>query len=211
MLTEKQQKVFDIIYEYVMKHGRSPTLDELQYLTDQKSKRGVVQYLEALEKKGFITRGDGHRSIRLGNGVGFQTTLHIPILGFANAWRPLVEAEETDLGVFPISKKLIEGDGQNYFIVQVEGTSMNNFKVKGKNIENGSYVLIKKDEVNINPKDAFLFIVDRSATIKKFKKDSQNVYLLPDSRDEYHKPIILAPNDNIMVNGKVVDVFNFED
>jgi len=88
---------------------------------------------------------------------------------------------------------------------------MNNFKVKGKNIENGSYVLIKKDEVNINPKDAFLFIVDRSATIKKFKKDSQNVYLLPDSRDEYHKPIILAPNDNIMVNGKVVDVFNFED
>ena len=210
MLTEKQQKVFDIIYEYVMKHGKSPTLDELQYLTDQKSKRGVVQYLEALEKKWFITRGDGHRSIRLGNGVGFQTTLHIPILGFANAWRPLVEAEQTDLGVFPISKKLIEGDGQNYFLVKVEWTSMNNFEVKGKLIENGSYALIKKDEVNINSRDAFLFIVDHSATIKKFKKDSQNVYLLPDSKDEYHKPIVLAPNDNIMVNGKVVDVFNFE-
>jgi SOS-response transcriptional repressor LexA len=86
---------------------------------------------------------------------------------------------------------------------------MNNFKVNGKFIENGSYVLIKKDEVNLNDKDAFLFIVDRSATVKKFKKDSDNIYLVPESKDEYHKPIILASDENIMVNGKVVDVFNF--
>ncbi|NUJ97635.1 hypothetical protein HGA92_02480 [Candidatus Gracilibacteria bacterium] len=210
MLSEKQQKVFDILYEYIMKHGRAPTLDELQIITEQKSKRGVVQYLEALERKGFITRGDGHRSIKLGNSVGFQTTMHIPIFGFANAGRPLVEAEQTDLGVFPVSKKLIQGDGKKYFIVKIEGTSMNNFKVNGKFIENGSYVLIKKDEVSLNNKDAFLFIVDRSATVKKFKKDSQNIYLLPESKDEYHKPIVMAPDDNIIVNGKVVDVFNFE-
>jgi SOS-response transcriptional repressor LexA len=86
---------------------------------------------------------------------------------------------------------------------------MNNFKVNGKFIENGSYVLVKKDEVNLNEKDAFLFIVDRSATVKKFKKDPSNIYLVPESKDEYHKPIILSADENIMVNGKVVDVFNF--
>jgi ribosomal protein S4 len=37
---------------------------------------------------------------------------------------------------------------------------MNDFIVNGKTIDNGSYVLIKKDEVSTNPKDAFLFIVN---------------------------------------------------
>jgi hypothetical protein len=31
--------------------------------------------------------------------------------------------------------------------------------------------LIKKDEVNTNSKDAFLFIVNGAATLKKFKRD----------------------------------------
>lgn len=209
MLTEKQQQAFDIIHEFIMKYGKSPTLDELQLILDQKSKRGVVQYLEVLEKKGFITRGDGHRSIKLWNSIGFQTTLNIPILWFANAGRPLVEAEQTDLWFFPISKKLIHGDEKKYFFLKVEWTSMNDYVVNWKHIDNGSYVLIKKDEVSLNSKDAFLFIVDRAATIKKYKQDGGTVMLLPDSKDEYHKPILLSTDDDIMVNGKVVDVFSF--
>lgn len=39
MLTEKQQKAFDAIYEFIVKFGKSPTLDELQELLEQKSKR----------------------------------------------------------------------------------------------------------------------------------------------------------------------------
>jgi SOS-response transcriptional repressor LexA len=46
---------------------------------------------------------------------------------------------------------------------------MNNFKVRGKTIDNGSYVLIKKDDQVPNERDAFLFIVDGAATIKKYK------------------------------------------
>jgi ribosomal protein S4 len=37
---------------------------------------------------------------------------------------------------------------------------MNKCEVNGKTIDNGSYVLIKKDEINLNEKDPFLFIVD---------------------------------------------------
>ena len=209
MLTEKQQHVLDVITEFISKYGKSPTIEELQHLLNQKSKRGVVQYLEALEKKGFLTRGRGYRSIRLGNGVGFQTTLNIPILGYANAWTPLVDAQESDMWVLPISKKVVSGNSDNYFILKVEGTSMNNFEIKGKKIENGSYILIDKSDTNLNNKDAFLFIVNGAATIKKYKKDGDIVYLLPDSKDDYHKPIILSVEDNIIVNWKVVDVFNF--
>ncbi|MDD2871912.1 MAG: S24 family peptidase [Candidatus Gracilibacteria bacterium] len=209
MLTEKQQTVLDIITKFIGENAKSPTIEELTVLLDQKSKRGVVQYLEALEKKGFLTRGRGYRSISLGNNVGFQTTLNVPILGYANAGTPLVDATESSYGVLPISKKIISGNEQNYFILRVEGTSMNNYDVNGKKIDNGSYVLIKKDEVSLNPKDAFLFIVNGAATLKKFKKEGENIYLLPESKDDYHKPIILSEEDNLMINGKIVDVFNF--
>lgn len=209
MLTEKQQKVLDTITEFISKYGKSPTIEELKELLQQKSKRGVTQYLEALEKKGFITRWYGFRSIKLWNSVWFQTTLNIPILWYANAWTPLANAEENDYGVLPISKNIISGNQQNYFVLKVEGTSMNNYVINGKTIENGSYILVNKDATQLNGKDAFLFIVNNSATIKKYKQDGSLVYLLPESNDEYHKPIILSEDDNVMVNGKVVDVFNF--
>jgi SOS-response transcriptional repressor LexA len=209
MLTDKQQNVLDIITTFIWENAKSPTIEELTILLKQKSKRWVVQYLESLEKKWFLTRWRWYRSITLGNNIWFQTTLNIPILGYANAWTPLVEAKESSYWVLPISKKFISWNEQNYFILKVEWTSMNNFELNWKKIENGSYVLIKKDESNINWKDAFLFIVNGSATLKKIKKDSNNIYLLPESKDDYHKPIILSEQDNLMINGKVMDVFNF--
>ena len=209
MLTEKQQNVLDVITTFIGQNAKSPTIEELTILLSQKSKRWVVQYLEALEKKWFLTRWRGYRSISLGNTIGFQTTLNIPILGYANAGTPLVDATESSYGVLPISKKIISWDEQNYFILKVEWTSMNNYDVKWKTIDNGSYVLIKKDEVSTNSSDAFLFVVNWAATLKKIKKDGDTIYLLPESKDDYHKPIILSEEDNLMINGKIVDVFNF--
>jgi len=37
---------------------------------------------------------------------------------------------------------------------------MNDFEVNGKIIENGSYVLINKNNSNTNNNDAFLFVVN---------------------------------------------------
>jgi len=209
MLTEKQQSVLDKITSYISQFGKSPTIEELKNILNQKSKRGVTQYLEALEKKWFISRGSWFRSITLWNSVWFQTTLNIPILWYANAWTPLVEASESNYWVLPVSKTIISWDNKNYFILKVEWTSMNNFDINNKKIENWSYILVKKDEVSLNNSDAFLFIVNNSATIKTYKKDADLVYLMPHSKDEYHKPIVLSESDNIMVNWKIVDVFNF--
>lgn len=210
MLTDKQQKVLDIITDYIGRYGKSPTIQELQDLTNQKSKRWVVQYLEALEKKWFITRWSWFRSIRLWNWVWFQTMLNIPILWVANAGRPLALADQYEYGTIPISKSLVSWGENDYFIVKVEWTSMNDYKVNWKYIENWSYVLIDKREKIINTHDAFLFVVDNAATIKIPKREWSNYYLIPKSRDSYHNPIIVSEDDNILVNWKVVDVFNFE-
>ncbi|NDK07953.1 hypothetical protein EOM39_01760 [Candidatus Gracilibacteria bacterium] len=209
MITDNQQKVLDKIVSYMTRYGKSPTIEELRIILEQKSKRGVTQYLEALEKKGFIKRDSTYRGIKLGNSVGIQTFLNIPILGYANAGKPLVFAEENELGTLTISKSMVTGGESNYFFLKIEGTSMNNYQVKGKTIEDGSYVLIKKDDNTITENNAFLFIVDGCATIKVPKIDGNTLYLLPKSKDAEHKPIILSLDDNIMVNGKVIDVFNF--
>jgi SOS-response transcriptional repressor LexA len=210
MLTEKQQKALDIITDFMGRYWKSPTIDELQKLLSQKSKRWAVQYLEALEKKGFITRGWGFRSIKLWNTIGSQTMLTIPILGIANAGKPLSIAEQFEYGSLPISKKAAKWEKDDYFFVKIDGTSMNDFKVNWKTIESWSYALISKKDNTINSKDAFLFIVDNAATVKVPKIEWDNIYLMPKSKDTYHKPIILSNDDNVIINWKVVDVFNFE-
>jgi SOS-response transcriptional repressor LexA len=138
-----------------------------------------------------------------------QTTLNIPILGYANAGTPLAIAEQNDYGTLPISKNIISGDAEKYFVLRVSGTSMNQCQVNGKKLENGSYVLIKKDEQSLNERDPFLFIVDGGATLKRYKKNAGQVYLLPESSEDHHTPIILSEYDNVQSNGKVVDVFTF--
>lgn len=209
MLTEKQQQSLDIIIDFISRYGKSPTIEELKNLLQQKSKRWVTQYLEVLEKKWFITRTDGYRGIRLGNNLGMQTTLNIPILWYANAGVPLALAEANEYGTIPISKNIISWSERDYFVLRVSWTSMNKTCVNNKILENGSYVLIDARQKNPNEHDVFLFIVNSWATLKKYKKQGNTIFLLPDSRDDFHTPIILSENDDVQANGKVIDVFHF--
>lgn len=209
MLTEKQQHALDVITDFTSRYGKSPTIEELKNLLHQKSKRGVTQYLEVLEKKWFLSRGEWYRSIRLGNSIGIQTTMNIPILGYANAGIPLAVAESNDYGTLPISKSLIKWNEKNHFVLRVSGTSMNQQIVNGKTIDNGSYVLIEKTNINLNESDAFLFDVDGWATLKRYKKNAQQIYLIPNSSEQHHTPIVLSEHDNVHASWKVVDVFTF--
>lgn len=209
MLTPKQENVLNKLSEYIAKNGQAPTIEEMQHILGLKSKRWVVQYLEALEKKGFITRWRGYRAIKLGNEIGFQTMINIPILGVANAGRALTYARQADNGFLPVFKSVIKSNPDKYFCVKIEGSSMDNFVVNGKNIKDGGFVLVDSTYKKPNEKDAFLFIVDGCATVKKYKKEANNIYLLPESTDKSHYPIVITQWDNLDINGKVVDVFNF--
>ena len=209
MLTDKQLRVLNLIEDYIKKEGFSPTLEEIQNEIEAKSVRSVAQYLDALEKKGFIRRGPGHRNIKLGTDVGFQLMLNIPILGVANAGKPLAYAHEKEAGFLPVSKTLVPGRAKDYFVLKVDGTSMNAFSVGGKTLENGSYVLVDGSQKVVDPSGAYLVIVDDCATLKKVRPDGEFVYLLPVSRDPVHKPIVLSAHDDVRINGKVVAAFDF--
>ena len=84
---------------------------------------------------------------------------------------------------------------------------MNNFTVNGKKLEDKKYALINSKKKMPNEHDAFLCIVDQCATIKKIKRTHDCIYLLPESRDESHHPLIFSTDDIIEINGCVEDVF----
>ncbi len=53
-LTEKQQRTFEVLDQYIKENGIASTRKELKELLNEKSVHGVNQKLRQLEKKGYI-------------------------------------------------------------------------------------------------------------------------------------------------------------
>lgn len=205
MLTQKQQKVLESIQFYITENDQPPTLSELGDMLGIKTKRGVVKHLDALEKKGFLYRTSKPRGIVLTSGdSGQMDTLSIPVLGYANAGRPLVFAEEDIIGSIKIDRDLIK-DSRKTFALVVKGDSMNLRQVNRVPILDRNYVVVEKDS-SYSDGDVVLAVVDNAATIKTFKRSQNSVILYPESNNPVHTPIYLKDNVAGFINGKVIAV-----
>jgi repressor LexA len=205
-LTEKQRRVMEIIRDFFLENGHAPSLGELQQLLSINTKRGVVNHLNSLEKKGFIIRTSEARGIKLVEEEEYDYLIGIPILGYANAGTPLAIAEEERLGVLHVDKKLLK-KRDDLFALITKGDSMNRKQVKGKTLNDGSFVIVSKNS-EIHDGDAVVAVLDNSATIKSFKKDGDMIILYPESDNEAHTPIYLDRFSNSLINGKVVMVLD---
>ena len=206
LLTSKQDKVLRVIRDCFLDKGYAPSLTELQKLLNISTKRGVVSHLIALERKGYIMRTSEPRGIHL---VGdeepvFEYLIGIPVLGYANAGTPLVSAEEENIGVINVHRKIVKGK-KDLFSLIIKGDSMNQKELEGTLFSNGSYLIIQKD-VEINDGDAVVAIIDNSATVKNFKRSGDVVILYPESSNPKHKPIYLSEDSESILNGKVIKV-----
>jgi repressor LexA len=64
-LTEKQRKILEFVIDFQRENGFPPTIREIGESFSIGSLRGVTVHLDALVRKGFISRGRTSRSIRL--------------------------------------------------------------------------------------------------------------------------------------------------
>jgi repressor LexA len=207
ILTKKQEKVLKIIRKSYLENGHAPSLGELQEFLGISTKRGVVNHLIALEKKGYILRTGEPRGIHIvdeDDEIVYDYLVGVPILGYANAGTPLVNAEEENLGVLKVDPKLIEKK-KNLFSLIVKGDSMDMAEIDGKNIIEGSYLVVHKD-AEITDGDIVVAIIDNSATVKRFKKGKKMITLYPESSNPVNQPIFLDKDTEVMFNGKVVKV-----
>jgi len=126
--------------------------------------------------------------------------VNVPLLGSIAAGEP-IEMDAAD-NVFPISSSIYL-EHPHSFLLHVEGESMN------KRIPNGSLVLIDRDEREPIEGSPFAVCVNGyDATIKKLRRLSNGIELVPDSWDVTYKPKQYDfgnPNDEeITIIGRVV-------
>lgn len=207
ILTQKQELVLKIIRKCFLENGYAPSLAELQESLRITTKRGVVNHLIALEKKGYIIRTGEPRGIHIVDDdeeVVYDYLVGVPILGYANAGTPLVTAEEESLGVLKIDRRII-GRKKELFSLIVKGDSMDLADIEGKKILDGSYLVVQKD-ANIEDGDVVVAVIEGSATVKRVKKEKDMVILYPDSSNPVNQPIYLDKDSDSMFNGKVIKV-----
>ena len=182
-LTKKQELVYGFIRKYIKQNKKSPTMEEVQIFLDVKSINSISQYLEALEKGGYLSRRrHDKRNIDLvevkNNDSKENKFIQIPVVASVGCDNLSTFAEENaDRAV---------------------GNSMND-----AGIENGDYVLIDQN-AEIQNGDKVVAIVGGMATLKRFEKKESLAVLWPESKDKQYKPIII--NQDFKLAGKVISV-----
>lgn len=198
-LTSKQTRFYAALKKYIEKNKTSPTIEELQELLDISSPRGVVQYLEALEKKGLVLRAKGEaRGIYLKE-LGDTPKVEIPVFASAGCDNVMTMAERIFDEYVCVAKDLLRGRNQKSVVgIRASGDSM-----VDAGINDGDYVLCEITE-SIHDNDLVVAIIDSFAVIKKIEYANNAVILRPVSSDPAYKPIILHRDFRIF--GKVIDV-----
>lgn len=198
-ITPKQQEILDYIKEEILKKGYPPTVREICETVHLKSTSSVHSHLETLEKNGYIRRDPTKpRAIEIcdDNFQMMRTEMvSIPIVGNVAAGQPIL-AEENIQDYFPVPADVVP-KGES-FILNVRGDSMVN-----AGIFNGDKVFVHCCETAHNG-DIVVALIDDSATVKTFYKESDHIRLQPEN--DTMDPIIV---DNCQILGKVFGIFRF--
>lgn len=193
-LTAKQRAFFGALLKYVRHNGESPTVRDLQRLAELKSSRTVVQYLDALERAGVITRGDGPRNIRIVHQASLASTVCVPLIGRVAAGQPIL-AEDHIVDEIPVDRAMVSST-HRYYLLEVHGDSMD-----GAGINDGDYVLVRYQEA-ADDNEIVVALIDDSATVKRLRRSRDAAVLQPVSSNPIHRPIIV--HGNFQIQGVVV-------
>ena len=176
-LTPKQLRILQLIRDWRIRRGYSPTMQEL---ADEigVSKVTVFEHVEALIKKGALIReANKARSLSIADGVAVpdeSRPLRFPLVGRIAAGQPIdkvASEEEIDLADILVPKN----DRQaTTFALKVEGDSM-----RDEGILDGDYVLIERTQVAQNGDRVVALLPDGSTTLKTFYKEDDHIRLQP--------------------------------
>ena len=202
-LTPKQKKVLELIYDFINTSGFPPSLADLKSDLGAASNQAVLNFLNFLEKKGYIARVKGEaRGIKilpLGYKILNKDQL-VPVAG-ETAAGPFIETlEDTSFTWMPISGQILKDEKINQskeelFVVKVTGDSMLNI-----GIEDGDMLLVKKSKEFISG-DVVLARTDEGTTVKRFIAEGGKRYLKPEN--PAYENIVIIPGE-VTFEGKII-------
>jgi len=202
-LTERQSEILKFIILNKEKFGYPPSIPEIQEKFSFKSPNAVQDHLEALERKGYISRrAHKARGIEVlvhaaSNENNKNNAIEIPIVGEISAGRPIL-AQENIEGTIVIDKSIIK-NSNGIFALRVKGDSMIN-----AGILNGDYVIASQQQ-DAEQGDIVVALIEDEATVKRFYKEKNRIRLQPEN--DTMEPIIIKSNENqVRIIGKIKGV-----
>jgi len=196
-LTKRQQMILQYILDYIQKEGFPPSIREIGKDFGIGSLRGVTVHLDALERKGYITRANTPRSIRVIH-PSFQVqnrVVMVPVLGSIAAGVP-IEAQEYAEDSIPIPYDMVR-NVEKPFLLRVRGDSM-----IGDGILPRDLVVIKPQKT-ANHGDLVAALLGDEATVKRihYAGKTKKATLMPSN--PAYEPIPIDREDASII-GKVV-------
>lgn len=120
----------------------------------------------------------------------------MPVLGCVRAGMPIYAQENIEEYIACDYQ-----DVENYFALRIKGDSMN-----AVGINEGDYVIVRKQEIVENGEIAIVLVNGNEATIKRFSRNGNTVVLTPQSHNPEHQvQIYNAGETPVRVIGKVVE------
>lgn len=130
-------------------------------------------------------------------GTPYNPTVHkIPVLGYISAGLPIYADEH----IIDYTYTDLNG-GAEYFALKVKGDSMN-----GAQINDGNTVIVRVQPTVENGEIAVVRVNGDDATVKRFRKDGDDVQLIPQSYNPDHQiQFYNLKETTVEVIGKVVE------
>lgn len=201
ILTGKQKRVLENISLYIQAKGEPPTLEELRRNLGFKSLRTVVQYLDILERKGFVVRRKyARRNIELRpiDAEGrTETLMSVPVVANVGCDDLSTFAAEQYDEFLQVDKKIVEENG-DIVAVRAVGDSM-----LDAGINSGDYILVQFTD-NVKSGDRVAAIVGDMVTVKRLERRDGVTILYPENKDPKYKPIVLR--EDFKIAGRVLCV-----
>ncbi|HUI29867.1 MAG TPA: transcriptional repressor LexA [Candidatus Acidoferrales bacterium] len=197
-LTKRQERILKFIQAQFRKNGYPPTIREIGNHIGTKWNHGVERHLQALQRKGHITRvRDKSRGIQL---TSRPMGTEVPVIGRITAGKPILAVEnvEEKIVLDPSFAK-----GGESFLLMVEGLSM-----KNAGILDGDLVLVRQQTTAESGDIVAALISDEEATVKRFRQNGDEIILEPENPD--FEPIY-SDSTSVKIIGKVLAVLRLLD
>jgi len=217
-LTDRQEKILAFIKKSIQEQGYPPTIREIGEHFGIRSTNGVNDHLKALERKGYLLRGelksralsviDGGRSparlLRMSrrelSAVGEGEVVQVPVVGKVAAGEPIL-AQENITDHVRIDSMLLGDGGRKVFALRVSGDSM-----IGDGILDGDYIFVRK-QLQAGPGEIVVAMIEDEATVKRFYPEGDRVRFQPSN--PRLKPIYVSRDDfrETQIIGVVVGIY----
>ncbi|MEI6513226.1 MAG: transcriptional repressor LexA [bacterium] len=194
-LTKRQEAILQFILDYIQRIGYPPSIREIGKQFEIGSLRGVTVHLDALQRKGYISRGVTPRSIRVIHPAyqASNNAVMLPLLGTIAAGTPILAQENVE-ELIPVPQEMVRNiDGA--FLLRVRGDSM-----IGEHIMPRDLVVVKPQDTAVHG-DMVAVLIGDEATVKRIQFLDTEVRLMP--ANPAYEPIIIDREDTCII-GKIV-------